>query len=49
MTEKGDPAAPLGTVFEDAALLFLDGMIPFIMRKTGATEQEMRRRHAIWV
>lgn len=41
--------APLGTLFEDAVLVFLDSMIPFLMAKLNETEASMRRRHAIWV
>ena len=41
--------APLGTVFEDASLLFLDSIVPSLMEKLGATEEDMRSRHAIWV
>lgn len=41
--------APLGTLFEDTALVFLDGLIPDIMKALGETETNMRARHAIWV
>ncbi len=41
--------APLGTLFEDTALIFLDGMISDIMKRMGETEKNMRTRHAIWV
>jgi 6-phospho-3-hexuloisomerase len=41
--------SPLGTVFELTAMIFLDGMIPEIMRRLGQTEADMRARHAIWV
>jgi len=41
--------APLGTVFEDAAVLFLDSIIPRIMERLKLTESDMRKRHAIWV
>ncbi len=42
-------AAPLGTIFEDSALLFFDCVVGEIMERESATEEEMRRRHAIWV
>ena len=42
-------AAPLGTVFEDATLLFFDCIISELMSRTGSTEEDMRKRHAIWV
>jgi 6-phospho-3-hexuloisomerase len=41
--------APLGTVFEDAALVFLDSLVPKLMVRLGQTESSMRGRHAIWV
>ena len=41
--------APLGTIFEDASLLFFDLLIPRIMDKTGQNELSLERRHAIWV
>ncbi len=41
--------APLGTLFEDTALIFFDGMISDIMKKLNETEKNMRTRHAIWV
>lgn len=42
-------AAPLGTVFEDSAVLFFDCIVSDLMDRDGATEDDMRRRHAIWV
>ena len=41
--------APLGTVFEDAVSIFFDSIIPCIMKKKGINENDMRKRHAIWV
>ena len=38
--------APLGTLFEDACLVFLDGVVAELMRRQGATEESMRARHA---
>ena len=46
--ERGE-LAPLGTLFEDAAVIFLDSIISSLMNKLGQTEDDMRRRHAIWV
>ena len=46
--ERGE-LAPLGTLFEDAAVIFLDSIISSLMNKLGQTEEDMRRRHAIWV
>ncbi len=41
--------APLGTIFEDSALLFFDGIVSEIMAREDISEEEMRGRHAIWV
>ncbi len=50
---NGDPArprlAPLGTLFEDAALVLLDGVVAQVMEHLGQTEADMRNRHAIMV
>ena len=45
----GGDSAPLGTVFEDSALLFFEVMVSDIMKRTGNREEDMRNRHAIWV
>jgi len=42
-------SAPLGTIFEDSAILFFDGIVAEIMDRLGITEDDMRGRHAIWV
>jgi len=41
--------APLGTLFEDATLIYLDGIVAMLMEKLGQSEGSMRKRHAIWV
>ncbi|MDR1691023.1 MAG: SIS domain-containing protein [Candidatus Methanoplasma sp.] len=41
--------APLGTVFEDTVLFFFDCIIPELMKRLNVTEEDMRRKHAIWV
>ena len=41
--------APLGTLFEDATMIYLDGIVADIMQKLGQSEGSMRKRHAIWV
>ena len=41
--------APLGTVFEDSTLLLFDCIVSELMEREGATEADMRNRHAIWV
>lgn len=41
--------APLGTIFEDSAHMFFEGVVCHLMEKEGISEDEMRGRHAIWV
>lgn len=41
-----EPLAPLGTIFETAASVFLDGLVVEIMAHLGKTEHELRERHA---
>ncbi|MGC9112078.1 6-phospho-3-hexuloisomerase [Acidilobus sp.] len=41
-----EPLAPLGTLFEDTAMLFLDGVVYYLMIKLNVSEEEMRSRHA---
>lgn len=41
--------APLGTLFEDATLIYLDSIVAQLMDRLGQSEGLMRRRHAIWV
>lgn len=41
--------APLGTLFEDACLVLLDGVVAEVMQRLGQTEADMRARHAIMV
>ena len=48
--DRAAPAiAPLGTIFEDSVLLFLDSIVPELMSKMKVTETDMRKNHAIWV
>jgi 6-phospho-3-hexuloisomerase len=47
--ETDSKLAPLGTIFEDTVLFFFDCIIPDLMKKLGVTEEDMRKRHAIWV
>ncbi|MFQ6127923.1 MAG: SIS domain-containing protein [Thermoplasmata archaeon] len=49
MDDETPVLAPLGTLFEDSALIFLDGIIAQMMEKTNESESKMRGRHAIWV
>jgi len=41
--------APLGTLFEDASSILLDGLVAEVMQALGQTEATMRARHAIMV
>lgn len=41
-----EPLAPLGTLFEDATAVFLDGVIYALMLRLGANEEDLRSRHA---
>ena len=41
--------APLGTLFEDATMIYLDSIVARLMEKLGQGEGSMRKRHAIWV
>jgi 6-phospho-3-hexuloisomerase len=41
--------APLGTLFEDATMVFLDGIVAMVMEKLGESEASMRSRHGIMV
>jgi len=41
--------APLGTLFEDASWILLDGLVAEVMQALGQTEATMRARHAIMV
>ena len=41
--------APLGTIFEGAALIYLDSLVAVMMEKLGQIEGSMRKRHALWI
>ena len=41
-----EPLAPLGTMFEISALVFLDSVIAEVMHRLGKTEKELIKRHA---
>jgi len=40
--------APLGTIFEICALVFLDAVISELMVRTGASEAELKKRHTVF-
>jgi|MudIll2142460700_1097286.scaffolds.fasta_scaffold40571_3 6-phospho 3-hexuloisomerase len=37
--------APMGTIFEDTALIYLDTLVVDLMERLGETEDTMRKRH----
>ncbi len=37
--------APMGTIFEDTALIYLDTLVVDLMERLGETEETMRKRH----
>ena len=41
-----EPLAPLGTLFEDTALAFLDGVVVELMHRLGKNEADLRAKHA---
>lgn len=41
-----EPLAPLGTLFEDALMVFLDGVIVELMHRLGKTENDLMQIHA---
>ncbi|GAB6148348.1 6-phospho-3-hexuloisomerase [Stetteria hydrogenophila] len=38
--------APMGTLFEDTAMVFLDGVVYSLMKRLNISEEEMKARHA---
>ncbi len=41
-----EPLAPLGTLFEDTAMVFLDGLVVELMERLGIKEEDLEKRHA---
>jgi len=41
-----EPLSPLGSIFENNCMLFLDSLIVELMHRLGKTEEELRGRHA---
>ncbi len=48
-TDKDETLAPLGTIFENSAMIFLDAFIAELMDEIGETEEKMQVRHPILV
>lgn len=47
MTHDERKMAPLGTVFEEAALIYLDGLVAVLMERLEQSEEDLRRRHGV--
>lgn len=47
--EEDQKLAPLGTVFEDTAMIFLDGLVALLMEELDEEVEDMRYRHPILV
>ena len=45
LLERFDVFAPLNTIFEDTAIIFLDTVIDTLAKFKGTTEDDMRKRH----
>lgn len=41
-----EPLLPLGSIFENNCMVFLDGLVVELMQRLGQTEEDLRRRHA---
>ncbi|MGC9345391.1 MAG: 6-phospho-3-hexuloisomerase, partial [Candidatus Bathyarchaeales archaeon] len=41
-----EPLSPLGSIFENNCMVFLDGLIVELMHRLGRTEKDLKRRHA---
>ncbi|MFP3045293.1 MAG: 6-phospho-3-hexuloisomerase [Thermocladium sp.] len=41
-----EPLAPLGTLFEDTAMVFLDSVVAELMKRLNKTEEDLEKMHA---
>jgi 6-phospho-3-hexuloisomerase len=41
-----EPLTPLGSIFENNCMVFLDSLVVELMQRLGRTEEDLRRRHA---
>jgi 6-phospho-3-hexuloisomerase len=41
-----EPLTPLGSVFENNCMVFLDSLVVELMHRLGTTEEDLKRRHA---
>lgn len=42
-----EPLAPMGTLFEDSCMIFLDAVITELMHRLEISEEEMKQKHAV--
>ena len=43
---EGEPLTPLGSIFENNSMVFLDSLVVELMHRMGRTEADLKRRHA---
>lgn len=43
---ESEPLTPLGSIFEDSCMVFLDSLVVELMHRMGRTEADLKRRHA---
>ncbi len=41
-----EPLTPLGSIFENNCMVFLDGLVVELMHRMGKTEEDLKRKHA---
>jgi 6-phospho-3-hexuloisomerase len=46
---KSSDLAPLGTLFELSTITLFDAMVALLMKMNKETEEDLRKRHAIWL
>ncbi|NIO37976.1 6-phospho-3-hexuloisomerase [Candidatus Bathyarchaeota archaeon] len=46
LTGEREPLTPLGSIFENNCMVFLDGLVVELMHRLGTTEEDLKRRHA---
>ncbi len=46
---KSSDLAPLGTLFELSTITLFDAMVALLMNMNKETEEDLRKRHAIWL
>jgi len=46
LTGERQPLTPLGSIFENNSMVFLDSLIVELMHRLGTTEEDLKRRHA---